>query len=51
MSNVNIIVDTKLQPNNNLCIVQIKQNKVLVTKEQIKGISPFDVGTCRSVEQ
>ena len=27
MSNVNIIVDTKLQPNNNLCIVPIKQNK------------------------
>ena len=27
MSNVNIIVDTKLQPNNNLCIVQIKQNR------------------------
>ena len=25
MSNVNIIVDTKLQPNNKLCIVQIKQ--------------------------
>ena len=22
MSNVNIIVDTKVQPNNNLCIVQ-----------------------------
>ena len=27
MSNVNIIVDTKLQPNNNFCIVQIKQNR------------------------
>ena len=27
MSNVNIIVDTNLQPNNNLCIVQIKQNR------------------------
>ena len=26
MSNVNIIVDTKLQPNDNLCIVQNKQN-------------------------
>ena len=24
---------------------------LLVTKEQIKGISPFDFGTCRSVEQ
>ena len=23
---------------------------VLVTKEQIKGISPFDFGTCRSVD-
>ena len=27
MSNVNIIVDTKLQPNNNLCKFQIKQNR------------------------
>ena len=27
MSNVNIIVDTKLQPNNNLCIIQIKENR------------------------
>ena len=27
MSNVNIIVDAKLQPNNNLCRVQIKQNR------------------------
>ena len=49
MSNVNIIVDTKLQPNNKLCIVQINKKDSLVTKEQIKGISPFDLGTCRSV--
>ena len=27
MSNVNIIVDAKLKPNNDLCIVQIKQNR------------------------
>ena len=27
MPNVNIIVDTKLQPNNKLCIVQIQQNR------------------------
>ena len=32
MSTVNIIVDTKLQPNYNLCIVQIKQIDLLVTK-------------------
>ena len=51
MSNVNIIVDTKLQPNNNLCIVQIKQKDVLVTKEQIKRISALNFGTCRSVEK
>ena len=27
MSNVDIIVETKLQSNNNLCIVPIKQNR------------------------
>ena len=46
MSNVNIIVDTKLQPNNSLHKIDL-----LVTKEQIKGISPFYFGTCRSLEQ
>ena len=51
MSNVNIIVDTKLQPNNNLCIVHIKHNVCTSNEEQIKGISSFDFGTCRSVEQ
>ena len=51
MSNVNIIVDTKVQPNNNLCIVQRKKIDLIVTKEQIKGISPFDFGTCRSVKK
>ena len=49
MPNVNIIVDTKLQPNNKLFIVQIKKMDLLETKEQIKGISSFDFGTCCSV--
>ena len=51
MPNVNIIVDTKLQPYNKLCIVQIKQNRLIVTKEQIKGMNPFYFGICHSVEQ
>ena len=51
MTNVNIIVHTKLQPNNSICVVQIKQNRCTSNKEHIKGISPFDFGTCRSVEQ
>ena len=50
MSNVNIIVDTKLQPNNSLHSSNNKKIDLLVTKKQIKGISPFDVGTCHSVE-
>ena len=46
--NIKII---KLQPNNKLCIVQIKQNRLIVTKEQIKGMNPFYFGICHSVEQ
>ena len=47
MSNVNIIVDTII------IFAWFKSNKIdlLVTKEQIKGISPFDFGICRSVAQ
>ena len=51
MSNVNIIVGIKLQPNNSLHSSNKKKVDLLVTKEQIKGISPFDFGTCRTVEQ
>ena len=43
-----IIVDTKLQPNNSL---HSSSQDLLVTKEQFKGISSFDFGTCRSVEK
>ena len=50
MSNVNIIFDTKMQPNN-FCIVQIKQNRLTSNERTDQGISPFDLGTCRSVEQ
>ena len=44
---MNIIADTTI------IFALFKSNKIylLVTKEQIKGIGPFDFGTCRSVEQ
>ena len=51
MSNVNIIFDTKLQPNNSLHTSKLNKIDLLVTKEQIKRISPFHFGTCRSLEQ
>ena len=51
MSIVNFMVDTKLQLNNSLHSSDKKKIDLIVTKEQIKEISPFDFGICRSVEQ
>ena len=51
MSNVNIIVGTKLQPNNNLYIVQIKQNRFISNEKTYQKNKPIDFGTCSSVEQ
>ena len=49
MSNVIIVVDTKLQPNN-FCIFQIKQNRFTSSERINLRVSPFDLGTCRSDE-
>ena len=41
MPNVNIIVDTKLQPNNKLYIVQIKQNRITSNERTDQRIKPI----------